>query len=611
MFEEKLKMKVAENTIKNLINRNSYFDIPYFQRYYDWDSFQCKELLIDIKELTEKRYENKVNHFIGMFVFRSKSDSQNSFELIDGQQRITTFFLIAKAINFIARFFEKDTKIINHNEIFNEQTENETKMRLRLNNEQRDQEVFESIILYKIDNSDYYKTDIELNWDQFIKKLKTNKKLINKKSRMFSNFMEILYWLYENINDYNNLVKFNDALFNCDILELDLTTSNDNPQNIFESLNSKSKQLDDCDLIKNYIFMNIPIDAEQKRLYDDYWSYMELHVTRKKMTDFLKYYLMIKLQKYIKEKEHGIFKEFKRNIIVDSVKKAKEVLKNIKEWFYIYLASSNQINIDVFKHIVLNGDKEDLTKYKIHLNKNFYSYSIGYSTLIVMALIGYTENNDNDFDFTKFKSLIKLIDSYIIRWKIIKNQGNLSGPLLKIYQSILENSALDYNLSLKNVLLSLSGQFKFFTDQEFEVHLNNNPIRDSEQTMLLLLIENLLHKKHKRTIYDGILNVEHILPISPSKSDEENRNYDRDVNYIGNLLLIDKDFNKLLGNLVFADKMEKISEEISNPTCYHSNTMIDFYTYINNEKIETWNVKDILSRTKIIAKEILIPATKI
>jgi uncharacterized protein with ParB-like and HNH nuclease domain len=65
-------------------------------------------------------------------------------------------------------------------------------------------------------------------------------------------------------------MKFNEVLLNCDILELDLTKADDNPQNIFESLNSKSKQLDDCDLIKNYIFMNIPIEDDQKQLYDDY-----------------------------------------------------------------------------------------------------------------------------------------------------------------------------------------------------------------------------------------------------------------------------------------------------------------------------------------------------
>jgi uncharacterized protein with ParB-like and HNH nuclease domain len=616
------EMKVANSKLKNFINKDVYFDIPYFQRYYDWDPFQCIELLTDIKELIDGKYKSKKNHFVGTFVFRKKKRSTNAYELIDGQQRITTLFLIAKAINFFAYYLDENAGLINHDELFNNNNNNidgELKMHLRLNNEQRDQEAFESLILCKIDDKKHFYTNKnKLEFQNVIVKFKKNKEITNKKSKIFNNFVKILEWLKKSIGNYEQLMKFNEVLLNCDILELDLTKADDNPQNIFESLNSKSKQLDDCDLIKNYIFMNIPIEDDQKQLYDDYWANMESHVTKSKMVTFLKYYLMITLSRYIDEKEHGIFKVFKRNVVIDSPKGAKIILKEIRRWFYIYLASSNHISVEAFKYQVQNGNEEKLIQYKEYLTKHFYSYSINYSTLITMALIGLVEeeeeeeeDKENKFDFGKLKSILKIIDSYLIRWKIVKNQGNLSKPLIEFYQAISKNESNDYILSLKNEILGKIGQFKFFSDMEFESHLKNNPIRKGEQKILLSIIENHHYKKYSKSILKSRLNIEHISPINPSEYDEKNRNYDRDIRYIGNLLFIDADLNKKMGNLKFEEKINIIKTAIADREYYISNTLMEFYEYIENNKIINWNVNSILDRTEKVASEILVPSTKI
>ncbi|ARU91841.1 hypothetical protein SCLARK_001305 [Spiroplasma clarkii] len=199
-------------------------------------------------------------------------------EVIDGQQRLTTIFLIIKAMNIYYAWINKniDEELLDSNSLSSKCSEL-LKLKLILNNEGKDDHTLDEI--YKIS---LIKDDLKVHdFQEFVEKILEKIKFINKKSKIYKNFIVILDWFNANGLDIKEISDFKEKFLNFELASIDVSSFGDNPQNIFESINSKSKKLDNIDLIKNYIFMNIKLNQEQESLYNSYWIKIETSISKR------------------------------------------------------------------------------------------------------------------------------------------------------------------------------------------------------------------------------------------------------------------------------------------------------------------------------------------
>lgn len=242
-------MDASKNNMLRLISGpDKKFIIPVYQRPYSWKKKNCEQLLKDLKEVYEGKHQS---HFFGSVVYVSENNgSCQEFIIIDGQQRITTVSLLLLAIrNYVLKHPELDVKSINTRKIKNayltdEYADNAKKLKLKLI--QSDDDAYNALIEGKQPIED---TSITSNYNYFYSEI----------GKMTVPELEGVY----------------NAISTLDIVSISLKPEDgDDPQLIFESLNSTGLDLETADKIRNYVLMNMK-HKEQEKFYRDYWEPLE------------------------------------------------------------------------------------------------------------------------------------------------------------------------------------------------------------------------------------------------------------------------------------------------------------------------------------------------
>ncbi len=245
-------MKANENKLVRFMEGyDKNFLIPVYQRNYDWKEAQCKQLFDDLLSLIEQK---RKHHFFGsiVYIYNDNSTSQELY-IIDGQQRITTVSLLLLAISNIYKEYDKDNsniRVIDEEYLYGKYTGKE-KLKLKLI--KKDFEIFHKLCNNPSNEIFESSSNIIQNYLFFREKLL---KLFNKN---------------KDINDINNIFE---AIKKLDIVDVKLISNEDNPQLIFESLNSTGLDLTEADKIRNLILMNLPFDLQTK-YYENYWNEIE------------------------------------------------------------------------------------------------------------------------------------------------------------------------------------------------------------------------------------------------------------------------------------------------------------------------------------------------
>ncbi|GAA9171914.1 hypothetical protein BTM356_09020 [Helicobacter pylori] len=242
------------------------FVIPIYQRVYSWEKEQCKQLWDDIIKTGGNDQMN--GHFIGSIVFVQDgiyTTSHNELLIIDGQQRLTTITLLLTALrNHLSD--EVKRKEIEDHYLINSDKDGDKKFRLILSESDKD------TLLSLID--------------------KDKRKPSEPSSKIVENFKLFGEWISKNTNKLETIFKGLEKLM---IVEIALEKGKDDPQLIFESMNSKGMELTQTDLIRNYIIMETE-NEKQESFYNKYWRAMEEEFKQnKKLFDrFVRHYLTIK-----------------------------------------------------------------------------------------------------------------------------------------------------------------------------------------------------------------------------------------------------------------------------------------------------------------------------
>lgn len=539
-------MDAIKGNINQILNGYKQFMIPVYQRTYSWGIEQCEKLWNDIVEMQKN---NRVGHFVGSIVNvaeQTMPTGVQKFMIIDGQQRMTTLTLLLIAIRDYGYKNDKDTSInphsINGMCIINEYANGEEKYKMLLT--QKDKDVLIKLIdrapIDEIKNS-----KIIDNYNFFMKKIES-KELIP---------TQIL-----------------EGIGKLQIVNITLDRTQDDPQLIFESLNSTGMDLSKSDLIRNYILMGLNPD-EQESIYKNYWYPMEILFDYNKqswlMDKFFKHFLTFKYgQIPVESKVYEVFKKHYKDKSYESVLElSKELHKCAKYYTNIYYANSGDKALDnIFKDIKsLNMDVASPFLIKV-----YYDYE--------------SEIISKD----EFMEILSLCESYVFRRSICKIPTNsLNNTFNMAVRSIKEDS---YVNSIKAFLIMLDSYKRMPLDDEFVKELKNRDIYNMRtRNYILSKFENFNNKSH---ITIENFTVEHIMP--------QNKNLSEDwKNDLGeNYKEIQKEYLHKLGNLTLtaynSEMSDKSFQEKLNMTGGFKESALRLNSYV--VKQTTWNKNKIEER---------------
>src|SRR5579859_2065684 len=333
-------MKANEVKLLKFLNGPKQFTIPIYQRTYSWELKQCEQLFNDIlkagsEDLTE-------GYFIGSIVYIDKGIYQVStvpqLHVIDGQQRLTTISLLLKALSHKLKEYGpvediNDKKIVNYYLL---NTEENDELRHKLILTQGDKESLFNIL----EDRDLPST--------FSKHVKDN------------------YEFFQEKISESNIVHLYRGIAKLIIIDVALDRGKDNPQLIFESLNSTGLELSQADLIRNFILMGLE-PKEQTEIYTEYWYRMEQNFGHSEYSEkfdrFMRDYLTIK--KGVIPKIGEVYEEFKLFSRVYS--SVKELVEDI------YWYSKFFVNIEFEKESdeEINKVFSDINELKVNVSYPF------------------------------------------------------------------------------------------------------------------------------------------------------------------------------------------------------------------------------------------------
>lgn len=326
-------MEITKNYLLRMLSNNDVtFFIPPYQRNYEWEISQCTVFLNDVKKTAISNKKGIIaEHFFGSIVFvqnQAAFGQPNKLVLTDGQQRITTSMLLLVALRDVI----EDVNVKNHiNSKFlkNENMSGDIEYKIKLKQVETDWEAYKNIIL-QLELSDENKNSaVYRNYAYFVselKKIKSEIELVDLLSEGLQKFMIVGIQLEPQKNSWEN------------------------PQEVFESMNSLGKPLSLADLVRNYLLLG-KTPEEQDRLYKDYWFHIEKKLPEQ-VSNFIRDYMQLKgainFKKATATNYKELYAEFKKMFKeIDT----EDILINLQKYstYYSYIvlgSSTGNINID-------------------------------------------------------------------------------------------------------------------------------------------------------------------------------------------------------------------------------------------------------------------------
>ncbi|GAA8191473.1 hypothetical protein HpDR15_05850 [Helicobacter pylori] len=402
-------------------NQNNQFVIPIYQRVYSWKKEQCEQLWDDIIKIGGN---DKMNgHFIGSILYVLDGNTPSSpLLIIDGQQRLTTITLLCIAlrnhssdeVKILEKFSRKEIEsyLINNNK------DGDKKFRLILSESDKD------TLLSLID--------------------KNKRKPSEPSVKIVENFKLFEKWISENTDKLETIFKGLEKLM---IVYIALDKEDD-PQLIFESMNSKGIELTQTDLIRNYIVMETEVE-KQEDFYNQYWRAMEEDFKQNEtlFNRFVRHYLTIKTGKIPNiKKVYEAFKDYQQKEGIE----IEDLLKDLQKYcgYFCQIAFKKEADKDLNKTLSFLVDLE---------------MDVVYPLLLEL----YSDYRDGVLSDQDFISIIALTESYICRRAVC---GLDTHGLNKIFPSFTKKiDKNQYLESIKAHFLSLEKTTgKFPKDSEFK-----------------------------------------------------------------------------------------------------------------------------------------------
>lgn len=462
----------AQKLIKYLDGASKRFIIPVYQRNYDWKMEHCKQLYDDLVKIVR---QNRKSHFFGSIVsVQSESGTMEEFLIIDGQQRLTTISLLLLAIyhllssgKMVSRDHQLMDKILKKYLI--DEYEPEEK-RIKLKPIKNDQKAFG--ILFDQDEEYIPDSNLTINYRYFYDRIQHGEL------------------------DIDELF---DAICKLEIINISLNHE-DNPQLIFESLNSTGLNLSEGDKIRNYILMGLPND-QQTKFYEKYWNRIESY-TDYDVSSFVRDYLSIKQQST--PNMNSVYPTFKKYVEDAEVADIEPLLKDLLEYAKRYA-------------FLIKGGHSDERLNSCIYRLNRLSTSV--TRPFLLEVIRLSESGALTAD--ELIEVFHFTESYLFRRAICDLPTNaLNKIFLLLHREIIrfDGDESHYVEKFKYALLSKRERTRFPSDEEFAECMSTRNIYGMNPKNKLYLFERLENSETRETkdvwghLDRGEYSIEHIMP---------------------------------------------------------------------------------------------------
>lgn len=560
-------LQAGEITLNKLLNTSRQFIVPIFQRNYSWQKSQYEQLWFDI--LRASKFKEKQNHFIGSIVYidmGTPAGRPQQLLLIDGQQRLTTISILLCAIKDYVQKFNLETKLINLAKIKNQ-------------------------FLYNSDEIDEDRYKLLLNVqdkETYIKLIDNTIFTVNKPA---ANIIKCYEFFYERIEDFikqdGQIDEIYAGIFKLSLVSISLDKDSDNPQMIFESMNSTGKDLSQTDLLRNYLLMDLTPE-KQTRLYKTYWKPMEELFGEdiykndvNKFDYFIRDFLTLKSDTGYICKINNVYENFKRYYLDNNCEKFA-VLKDLFTYAKYYAC------IDLLQ------EKDDELKLYWQEFKKLDSHVV-YPFLLKL----YDDYSRQILIKEDFKKILQVVISYLWRRAICEIPTNsLSKTFATLYQAVDKE---DYVNSIIKAFVFKSIYKRFPSDYEVREKLQTKDIYHFRlRKYLLEALENYYHKE-PIDLNTANYTIEHIMPQNIEHNLSWQQMLGEDWQEVHSLYL------HSLGNLTITGYNAEMSnksfgEKVNGESGFkHSHLKL-------NESIaqcDVWNKKSIQRRTNILTDIIL------
>jgi uncharacterized protein with ParB-like and HNH nuclease domain/predicted transport protein len=470
-------MKASEAGLLAFLRKSPQFVIPIYQRTYSWTDKECRQLWDDI--LRAGSNEAISVHFIGSIVYietgLSQVSQQSPLLVIDGQQRLTTVTLLLAAL----------AKALGDSEPVDGFSERKLRNYYLVNPEETGERYFK-LLLSQTDNKTLKSivSDVDQPEDDSIRV-----------RRNYALFEELIAGCNGTLDAVCN------GLAKLVVVDIALSRDQDNPQLIFESMNSTGRELSQADLIRNFILMGLEPKL-QTNLYEQFWRPMELAFGQEAygthFDAFMRHYLTLKTGEIPRLNEvYEAFKSYSRS--PNTAEAGIEALvKDIRDYARYFCAMALGIEDDAELGLALR----DLRELKVE---------VAYPFLLEL----YHDYAMGTLSKGEFEEAVRLIEAYVFRRAICAIPPNSLNKTFSTFTRELKKDR--YLESIKTHFLTMPSYRRFPKDEEFQrVFQTRDLYNFRSRSYWLRRFENYGRKEH---VMVDEYTIEHIMPQNDSLSD--------------------------------------------------------------------------------------------
>ena len=509
-------MDAKHSYLLKFVRDASQFVIPIYQRKYSWERIQCEQLWNDV--LRAGKADIAGGHFIGSIVYVTDTDAHNApLLVIDGQQRLTTLTLLIAALS---RALDDQ-----------EPMDGFSKKKLEnyyLINDLETGDKFRKLVLSETDSDTLFSVIDNREWPD------------NCSRRIKDNFLYFQECIKNKAGDLQTVCRGLEKLL---VVYVALSRKEDNPQLIFESMNSTGRELSQADLIRNFVLMGLETDL-QTQLYNHYWHPMEQAFGQESYDshfgNFMRHYLTVKTGDIPKVNDvYAAFKTYARSEGIAELG-IEELVKDIRQYsqFYCSMALGKEADAD------LKVAFHDLRELRVH---------VAYPLLLEL----YADFKSGALDRDDFLTAVRLIESYVFRRAVCSIPTNsLNRTFATFGRALKKNRYLE---SIKAHFLLMQTYRRFPSDEEFRKQIKVRDLYSLHSgSYWLRRFENFGRKEQVRV---DECTIEHIMPqndLTPewkqAIGDEWKRVHEEYLHTLGNLTLTA--YNSEYSNRPFKEKRD-------------------------------------------------------
>lgn len=461
-------MNAQDLPLTQLLDGAKQFIVPIFQRDYSWGTKHCQQLWNDILRVGGN--SNARAHFLGSVVYIAAEDNQAAIPrwlVIDGQQRLTTVTLLLAALRDQLQAVPSDNDALPLPEeiedrfLRNRHGRGERRSKLMLR--RTDNDALTALMsgqAYAGDAAEVVRENYEFFRDRLAE---------TDVGQVYAGIAKLV------------------------IVDVSLTRGHDDPQMIFESLNSTGLDLTQADLIRNFVLMRLD-DELQTRLYEEYWRPIEVAFGTRYRSEFDKFcrdFLVLKLKPSKQLRADAIYHNFRDYFLSETVHRSvADVLSELRRYANYYVRFS------------LGQESDPLFVHAANRLRKLVEVASP-----LMLRLHHCHDQTGMFDSRAFGEAIELLESYVFRRSACDMQTR---SLYQIFASlaykIRDNAPLQ---SLKVALYRGGKKRRFPSDIEFRDALETRDVYALRSCAYLL---DRLENDSKEKIDTSSFTIEHVLP---------------------------------------------------------------------------------------------------